>query len=149
MFILIQNKKIKRYTKFRRTEYGFSLLETIISLALASLSLGLIFQVYSGGLHVTKHGNLRERAVLVAQNVLMQAGIVSALQPGESDGLDGRYRWRLSVSSTGQRQLPVSPDRGRLLDLTVFVHWSGPRGRPQMLSLRTARFVPNDNRTGR
>ena len=78
---------------------GFSLLEAVIALAIASFALIAAYHAFSGGLANTREAALYARAAVAAETLLM-ATPDDAWGPGERAGQtpDG-VEWRLSVST--------------------------------------------------
>ncbi len=113
------------------TRAGFSLLETLI--ALAVLALAMTALVRTAGLEAQSLAQAREHALAqwVAADVIAEARLestlpASALRQGHSEMGDRRFRWTLSIATTdaGIRRLDVAvfaePAQQPILILTGF-----------------------------
>lgn len=127
----------------RRRDKGFSLLEVLVALAVASLALGVLFQSSSVIVRALAKSEEALTSVLVAQNLLAGLGTGHPIAPGTIQGrTDEDISWRLSIKSA-----PGSPSLegdGRswveLLQVEVEVKAGGVAGVPFRLS--TLRMRP-------
>src|SRR5262245_41084815 len=109
---------------------GFTLLEVIVALAIASLALIGLFQAASGGLFAVDTAARVEEAIQRAQSRLAAAGRDVALVQGEFGDDDGAgYHWRLRVRPVGSRPVQFA-DSGSaayatLFDVEVEISWQG------------------------
>ncbi|PHS23612.1 MAG: hypothetical protein COA84_10840 [Robiginitomaculum sp.] len=109
---------------------GFTLIETIIATALASVGFALIFQGLGGAVRLTKASAETERSVLVAKSVLAE----NTLVPGEihSQGITDGIAWTLNANILIER-----PDGVKLIRYDVLA--KGPTGRQvRLVTERTA-----------
>ena len=123
---------------------GFTLLEVVVALVIASLALVALFQAGSGGLFAVDTAARSEEALQRAQSHLAALGRDAALVEGDSSGDDGGgYRWRLRVQPVAQRQGVaadgVTPQTTSLFDVEVAVSWQD-RGHQRAVVLRTLRL---------
>jgi prepilin-type N-terminal cleavage/methylation domain-containing protein len=78
-------------------EEGFTLLEVVVSLAILSLSLGVIYHVFANALGNESYAETANRARLIAQGLIARVGTDIPATTGETTGDDGHgLRWRLS-----------------------------------------------------
>src|SRR5271163_1531640 len=92
-------------TERASTASGFTLLEVVVALVIASLALIGLFQAGSGGLFAVDTAARAEEAVQRAQSHLAAVGRDASLLEGETTGDDGGgYRWTLRVSPLTSRQ---------------------------------------------
>ncbi len=78
---------------------GFALLEVLIAFAIASMALGVLFQVASGGGSIVRSAGQYEEAVSRAKSHLAAVGRDLSMPEGEQSGDDGGgYRWRIAVA---------------------------------------------------
>src|SRR5215210_7192042 len=78
---------------------GFTLLEVVVALAIASLALVGLFRAGSGGLFAADTAARVDEAVERAQSHLAAFGRTGAVAPGELAGDDGGgFSWRVRVS---------------------------------------------------
>ena len=125
--------------------HGFTLLEVVVALAIAALTLVGLFQAGSDGLSAADTASRTEEALQRAQSHLAAVGRDVALSPGDFEGDDGGgYRWRLQVHPAAVRQAPTQ-DAGSaaatitLFDIEVAISWPS-RGRNHTVALKTRRL---------
>jgi general secretion pathway protein I len=111
-------------------EQGFSLLETVIALAIASMAFVALFQAGSTGLFAVDTASRADEALARAQSHLAALGAGVALIPGDSEGDDGAgYRWHLHVRPIASRALPANEPGPAtsvaLFDVEVSITWPG------------------------
>jgi len=123
---------------------GFTLLEVVVALVIASLALIGLFQAGSGGLFAVDTAARAEEALQRAQSHLAAVGRGAALVEGDSGGDDGGgYRWRLRVQAVTQRPGVaadgVTPETTSLFDVEVAISWQA-HGHRRAVVLRTLRL---------
>ena len=115
---------------------GFTLLEVLVAFTLLALLFGALFQVFAGGLTVTRSGEVQSRAVLLAKSKLAEIGADNSIGPGSYAGIfnDGAeagpdYHWRAELSRYVEDELGRA-DRGELVPyrLELEVIWEADRG---------------------
>ena len=126
------------------TAAGFTLLEVVVALVIASLALIGLFQAGSGGLFAVDTAARAEEALQRAQSHLAAVGRDAALVEGDSSGDDGGgYRWRLRVQPVAQRPGVatdgVTPQTTSLFDVEVAISWQA-HGHQRAVVLRTLRL---------
>ncbi len=106
-------------------ERGFTLLEVLVAFTLLALFFGALFQVFASGLAVTRSGETRSRAVLLAKSKLAEIGADHRIGPGSHFGVfkhgspEGpRYRWRAELERYVEDDLGHA-DRGELVPYRV------------------------------
>ena len=109
-------------------EQGFTLLETVVALAIASMALVALFQAGSGGFFAVDTASRAAEALERARSHLAAVGAGAALVQGDTEGDDGGgYRWHLNVQPAATRMLPPEPGDPAgavsLLDVTVSITW--------------------------
>jgi general secretion pathway protein I len=131
---------------------GFTLLEVLIALAIAGLSLVLLFRAGADGLVAVDTARRAEEAVQRAQSHLAALGNQGTLTAGETEGDDGGgYRWRVrvnpvaawpaaSIGSGGNRSGAAGPYPLTLYDVEVAVVWRG-RHHDRSVVLKTQRLT--------
>jgi general secretion pathway protein I len=131
---------------------GFTLIEVIIAFALLALALTLLLGSLSGASRQIRHADDASRAAMHAQSMLAQLGVGEVLQPGRSDGVleKGRYRWTLAVAPYVDPLKPSAPtpdaSAPRLLQVDLVVAWGDSAG--QQLRLQSLRLAPADINQG-
>ena len=124
---------------------GFTLLEVVVALAIASLALVGLFRAGSGGLFAADTAARVDEAVERAQSHLAAFGRTSAVAPGELAGDDGGgFSWRVRVQpiAVAPVMVPGQPAAARgLYSVQVSVSWRGA-GRTRSVVLETRRLGP-------
>ena len=115
---------------------GFSLLEVLVAFAILGLTLGVLMNVFSGGLRNLGDGSHYTRAVLDAQSRMAEIGLSQPLVPGETSGdVDATYRWSARVVP-----LALSPSGNvSLYQVDVTVKW-GEGAAQRAVSLQTLKL---------
>lgn len=125
-------------------EAGFTLLESLVALALLAAGIALL----QGGLAGAWRGQARAAgeigALEVARAKLAAAGIDTPLTAGEREGLaEGGYRWRLTTRAetrSAAARAPGSAMRGYWTTVDVF--WDAPgESVPRRVSLTALKAV--------
>ena len=89
--MLIRNKKIKR-------AQGFTLLETLVALAILALSLGVIYQIFGVSLKNIQHARDYSYAQMLAESKLSEIGKGIPVIEGSYGGNVGqKYIWKMDV----------------------------------------------------
>ena len=132
--------------KFSR---GFSLLEVLVAFVILALILGVLMQIFSGGLRNASRVDEYQQAVLLGQSKLASVGIETPLKVSESNGeFDAVYRWQISiqpylvtpVQTSDQTGLPVPILPVSPLEVEIRVLWGGS-DQPRSVSLKALRLV--------
>ena len=126
-------------------EHGFTLLETIVALAIASLAFVALFHAGSTGLFAVDAASRADEALERAQSHLAAVGAGASLIAGDTEGDDGGgFRWHLHVQPIASRPLPPQ-DSGpaatvTLFDIEISITWPA-RHHPRAVVLRSERLV--------
>jgi general secretion pathway protein I len=131
-------------TERASTASGFTLLEVVVALVIASLALIGLFQAGAGGLFAVDTAARAEEALQRAQSHLAAVGRDAGLVEGDSSGDDGGgYRWRLRIQPVAQRPGVaadgVTPQTTSLFDVEVSVSWQS-QAHQRAVVLRTLRI---------
>jgi general secretion pathway protein I len=123
---------------------GFTLLEVVVALVIASLALIGLFQAGSGGLFAVDTAARAEEALQRAQSHLAAVGRDAALVEADTTGDDGGgYRWQLHVLPVTQRQAVAADgttsQMTTLFDVQVSISWKA-HGHKRAVVLRTLRL---------
>jgi len=82
------------------SQQGFSLLEILIAFSILALSLGVLLNIFSGGLRRAVISDEYQQAITIAQSILSKAGIEEELQEGETQGeVNDKYQWTQTIQS--------------------------------------------------
>lgn len=119
-----------------RGEAGFSLIEVLTALVIASFALVVLMRGLgtSQGSAIYLESHLGAR--LLARSILEDERQDAETKTGQRSGDSGQYHWSLEVESTELAGTSKSNTGGQLYKLTVEIGWA-PRGR---LVLDTMKF---------
>ncbi len=81
----------------RAKEAGYSLIETLVAIAIIAGALGVTAQVISSGARQTRAVEDRRLAILVAQSQMAAVGAAQNSRFGDSRGVTDGVRWRIAV----------------------------------------------------
>ena len=121
-------------------QQGFTLIEVLVAFMILTLSLSVLFRIFSGGLTNVAVAGDYAQAVLVAESQLAVVGRSEPLIVGQINGESGkRFRWRRTIESYQPWEddtaltVPVSG-----YHVTVEVSWTH-NGRNQQITLNSLR----------
>lgn len=80
-----------------RVQRGFSLLETLVTLAVAALFFGVLLPLIVTNLDRIKADTLRAEALLVAQNQMDAHAVIAMEMEGHFEGQDGSFSWTATI----------------------------------------------------
>ncbi len=135
-----------------RRQNGFSLLEVLVAFSILALSMGVLMQIFSGGLHNVEVSSHHIKAVAIAKSLLARVGSETPLLAGEQSGEFGdperpaeQYSWQLrlqaldDVPEAGQ---PVTVSPYGLMGIMVNVEWQdGQAGRRNLTLFSTKLYT--------
>lgn len=132
-------------TDINRSQQGFSLLEVLVAFVVLALAMGVLMQIFSGGLQNATRASETQQAVLLAQSKLAEVGAGLPLQAGDNGGeFDDSYRWQVSIRPyqdvSGDAGAPFTPLGVKLLEVDVRVLW-GDTDAPRSVELKTLRLA--------
>ncbi len=133
----------------RAPQNGFTLIEVLVAFMILTLSLSVLFRIFSSGLSNVSVAGDYTQAVLLAESQLAVVGRSEPLDVGESYGeMDERFRWQRIIErytpwedDTTSSTVPLSGYR-----ITVQVSWTR-NGRDRQFtleSLRVQKRSPNE-----
>lgn len=120
-----------------------TLIEVLVAFVILSLAMGVIMQIFSGGMRNARLAEGYSRAVFLAESRLAAVGLEQPLVAGEVSGqLSPDLRWRVTISPYDDGgvadQLLMSQ---RLYQVRVGVSW-GDEGRQRRVELGSLRLGP-------
>ena len=125
----------------RRRQQGVSLLEVLVAFAILGLCLGVLLQVFSGGLRNTALAEDYTQAALYAESILAAVGGEAPLAPGEDLGrVNDKFAWRIRIEPYVDELLPQDSP-AVLYWVTVEVFWQGVVSNRSVV-LETLRLAP-------
>lgn len=124
----------------RRGSAGFSLLEVLVAFAILALSLGVLMQIFSGGIRNTLAGTAYSRAADVAESALALAGTEIPLEEGVHGGQDREFQWSLEITPYEPADLLAPPAHVTLMRVSARVSW-GEAEENRSLVLDTLRLA--------
>jgi type II secretion system protein I len=121
------------------SETGFSMVETLVAIAIVSGALGMTMQVITTSARQTKAVEDRRLAMLVAQSQLAAVGAAQNSRFGETQGLSNGVRWRITVKPypSGVN----SPVRLEEVTVTTAIDEKGVASKRDLFTLRTLRVA--------
>lgn len=122
---------------------GFTLIEVLVALAILSISLGVMLQVFSANLDRMHRNQAASVASALLQSTVDALGKTIPLQTGAKEGeFSPDYRWRLEIAPYGteedQKVWPVA-----VYAVAIKIFW-GNADRPKSLSVQTLRLAPKE-----
>jgi general secretion pathway protein I len=131
---------------------GFSLLEILIALAIAAISLSILLRIFGGSLLISRNSEEFQEALVSLRSLENQLGTIIPLKEGQIKGeIDAGRQWRIDIS-------PYLDDMvGRTADdangfipmwVEIEVDWGDPLD-PRALSVKTLRLAPVKQGVGR
>jgi general secretion pathway protein I len=129
---------------------GVTLIEVLVAFVVLALTMGVILQIFSGGLRNARLTDTYTRALLLAESRLEVVGTEQPLVAGETTGrLGNDLSWRVRITpwwnGTGEVQPSASPAgdaqmRRNLYEVKVRVAWQA-NGRERAVDLTTLRMA--------
>lgn len=115
------------------TQKGFSLLEILVAFSILAFSLGILLNIFSGGLRRTIVSEEYQQAVIIAQSKLAAAGIEGDLDDGNVEGIIQEiYFWSLLVEPLVIDDLDIESMQLTPYQVTARVEWSAGKTNRQV-----------------
>lgn len=117
----------------RSPNSGFTLLEVVVSLALLSIAVGAVLQIFSGGFKNIHRIDLAHRAMAHGENVMSELLADGDLKEPTSfaEDLDDDFRYEARIDDwqpPADKLAPdVTEDRVRLLQIQVRIYFKNDR----------------------
>jgi prepilin-type N-terminal cleavage/methylation domain-containing protein len=107
----------------RRRASGFTLVETLVALAIAGLVLGGFYNALSTGSLLDRRASDQAARVLLAATVLDRVGVDIPLRVGTvENGTEGTLAWELAIADTPAPDMQLGPTfAGELIFVSVSV----------------------------
>ena len=127
----------------RTVNRGMTLIEVLVAFVILSLAMGVIMQIFSGGMRNARLAEGYSRAVFLAESRLAAVGLEQPLVASEVSGqVNPDLRWRVTINpfdDGGVAEQLVMPVR--LYQVRVRVSWSD-EGRQRQIELGSLRLGP-------
>jgi general secretion pathway protein I len=122
---------------------GFSLLEILVAFSILAIFLGVLLNIFSGGLRGVELTAQHARATQLAEQVLTLAGREIPLVPGAMEGADDEYHWRIAIEPYYPPLADWQPDQVpfQLYRVSVLITW-GDWPRVRQFALNSLRLAP-------
>jgi general secretion pathway protein I len=124
-------------------QHGFSLLEILVAFSILAIFLGVLLNIFSGGLRGAVLTKDYAYAVQLAEQVMTLAGRELPLLPGYREGNDEAFHWRIVIEPYTPPERDWQPDQSpyQLYHVGVSITWGDLWRRRQFVlnSLRLAR----------
>ena len=122
---------------------GFSLIEVLVALAILGIALGAMMPRISRGSLAAERASRTEEAVLLAEQLLTEAGRTIPMPSGQA--VEGEtpagYSWRLSTCCVRNAANTTGQTIASIADIRADVFWLSMRG-GQSVTLISRRIVP-------
>ena len=118
---------------------GFTLLEVLTAMMILTISIVVIFQLFSGGLRSAKLSDEYTRAIFHGRAKMEATLLADTLIEGETEGIvEEDYRWRLSIVPMEFEEDPgiLTEALEKLFRLTLDIIWSDGE-RERTFTIRT------------
>ena len=128
-------------------DQGFTLLEVIVALAIATASMAALYQIYAVGWRGVRLAGLDRAALEVAQNQLAAAGIVTPPSEGTTsgqtpDGIAWTAEIRPYAAPDDSAAASASFEKPKAYWVTVRAVWKeGPARKERVLELETIKLT--------
>jgi general secretion pathway protein I len=126
-----------------RSRPGFSLIEVLVALAILGIALGAMMPRISLGSLAAERASRTEEAVLLAEQLLTEAGRTIPLPSKEAaqGNTSAGFSWRISTCCVRTAANTSGQAAAGIVDVTADVSWLSMRG-TQSVSLTGRRIVP-------
>lgn len=126
-----------------RGNSGFTLIETVVALAILGLGLAVLFRVFGDVLDRDFQSESKATAASLAQSLEARLGQDLPIAPGLSSGAFGNgYHWQVEISPYGEARdrvaWPISP-----YQILITVSWPFGAGE-RSITLTTLGLAPKD-----
>ena len=126
-----------------RANRGFSLLETLVAFSVATLALGVIFQIYAKGTTAVTRAKDFAHAVTIAQSRIAGIAVVNDNEYSFSGVSEDKYAWSAKVDEYADDSTAEVDSPLHLQWVEVEVQWHDG-GATRSFKLRTLKPVRNE-----
>ncbi|WP_207063480.1 prepilin-type N-terminal cleavage/methylation domain-containing protein [Motiliproteus sp. SC1-56] len=138
----------RRSLRLNRAARGFTLIELLVAFVILTLSMSVVYAIFSNGLRSLALSQDFSRAALLGESHLATVGVVEPIEEAEREGrFDDKYGWQLQVLPVSKPSSPVTRIGEApplvLYRLALTVSWQRA-GKPRALQLDTLRVAQAD-----
>jgi general secretion pathway protein I len=98
---------------------GFTILEVLVAFVVFSVVIGLLMQLFIGGLRDAQLTNEYAHAVVIAQSQLAVATAEEHVLEGAHSGKEGEYEWTVELTPYDERKELAADQQGKDYNLRV------------------------------
>lgn len=135
----------RQKTRIKRQK-GFTLLEVVVAMAIVSLGVVTLFEVFSLALRLGEKSVAKTEAVTLSRRVIDEALIFRKLRGGTEEGsFGGDHHWKLQVEPFPMdEEIPLSED-WELREITLQMRYGEIAG-PRQVKVKTLHLMKNEDR---
>lgn len=107
-------------------QQGFSLLEILMAFSIMAMALGILLNIFSGGVKTAMVAEDYTVAVQIAESLMAKAGTEIPLKPHHSNGEESdKYRWSLEIApyTLSSSSIDLQAVRVELYKVSASVVW--------------------------
>lgn len=125
----------------RRGTHGFTLIETLISLVIATIAVSGFYQALSQGAFMEQRASIQAEQMLVAAQIMDRVGVDIPVRAGLQDtGTMRGLEWSYAISEGGTPDMNIGRIRANEL-LYIYVTVNSDRADGSPLTLRGIRYI--------
>ena len=129
----------------RKRQSGFTLLEVVVAMAIVTLGVVALFEVFSLGLRLGAKSVAKTEAVALSRQVIDEALVLRKVREGVEEGsFGGEHRWKLQVEPFQTEENPFPEDWG-LKEITLQMQY-GEVGSSKQVDVKTLHLVKEKDR---
>jgi general secretion pathway protein I len=118
-------KNLSSRLRFRLSNGGFTLLETLVAISVLAISFTIILQLFSGGLKSSKVSDEYTRGIFHAREKVEEVLLSKKLSEGDLEGeFEDRFRWKTKIVKIGPEEKEAALLPFENFSITVIVAWS-------------------------
>ncbi|MGA7712175.1 MAG: type II secretion system protein [Rhizomicrobium sp.] len=126
-------------------DYGFTLMEVLVALAILAISLGVLLGIFSQALDRVREGEIKANANNLAKTLLLRAETADPSEIKDTEGVsDPGLRWRIHIQDYGSEQDRTNWPQ-RAVQVSTIVSWKD-HGRDRSITLAAMRLLPKNTK---
>lgn len=125
---------------------GFTLLEVVVAMAIVTLGVVTLFEVFSLALRLGARSVTKTEVVALSRQVMDEALILRKVRGGVEEGsFAGEHRWKLEVQPFQKEGESPFSEGWELKEITLQMRY-GESGSPKAVEVRTLHLVKKEDR---